>query len=86
MKRWPKKLKFSKRPLVLVEWVDSAYSIGWHWMDGAPSIKKCQSVGWVSGKSRDAITITANLTIEETPQRCCDITIPIRAVTQIHLL
>lgn len=80
------KIDFSKCPLVLVEWVDSAYSLGWHWSDGTPTVKHCQSVGWVQKRSRDAITLTANLTMEESPQRCCEITIPVCAIKKIHRL
>ena len=75
-------------PLVIVEWVDSAYSIGWltHHDDAEPQIKKCCSVGWVRRRTKEAITLTANLTLEDNPHRCCEISIPTKAVLRIHEL
>lgn len=75
-------------PLVLIEWVDSSYSVGW--LTGAdadePKIKQCCSVGWLRKQSKEAVVLTANMTMEDDPQRCCEITIPRRAIRKIHRL
>lgn len=74
--------------LVIVEWVDSAYALGWLTSrdEDEPQLKKCKSVGWVRRQTKDMITLTSNTTIEEYPQRCCEISIPLAAVTRVHLL
>lgn len=92
--RMPMKKKKTKIPqrliekcaLVLIEWVDSSYALGWQTGDGEPQLKRCSSVGWIRKASEDAITLTANMTIEEPPQRCCEITIPRCAIRRVHKL
>lgn len=76
----------SKCPLVLVEWVDSSYSLGWQHDNELPSIKKCCSVGWLRSKTKDAVVLSANITMETNPHRCCEITIPTCSITKVHKL
>lgn len=80
------KVKLSGCPLVLIEWVDSCYSPGWQFDDDEPSVKECLSVGWLRRKTEQAVVLTANITMEENPHRCCEITIPTCSIRRIHKL
>lgn len=75
-------------PLVIVEWVDSSYALGWLTNSDAdePKLKQCCSVGWVRRDTKEALVLTANMTLEETPHRCCEIIIPRAAVRAVHRL
>ena len=85
LQRMVRRLMFG---LVLVEWIDSAYSLGWLTEADTeePKLKRCCSVGWLRKETQDSVTLTANLTMEENPHRCCEITIPKRAVQRMHRL
>ena len=78
----------NKCPLVLVEWVDSSYALGWLTSEdeAEPQLKQCCSVGWMRRDTKEAITLTANMTMEENPHRCCEIVIPKGAVRAVHRL
>lgn len=77
-----------KCPLVMVEWLDSSYALGWLTEADAeePKVKQCCSVGWLRRRTTEAIVLTANMTMEENPHRCCEITIPRCAIQRIHRL
>lgn len=75
-------------PLVLVEWVDSSYSLGWltEADTDEPKLKKCCSVGWLRKQTKEAVILTANMTMEENAHRCCEITIPRCAIQRLRRL
>ncbi len=75
-------------PLVIVEWLDSSYALGWLTQQDTdePKLKRCCSVGWIRRDTPEALTLTANLTMEDNPHRCCEIIIPKCAVQKVHRL
>jgi len=84
----PAQRTLSGCPLVIVEWVDSSYAPGWLTSadDDEPKLKRCCSVGWVRRDTAEALILTANMTLDENPHRCCEITIPKCAVRAVHRL
>lgn len=72
--------------LVLVEWEDSHHRPGWTSDEANPKPLPCRSVGWLVAQNASAITLSANVSVEETPQRCGDMTIPRRCIVRITKL
>ena len=72
--------------LVLIEWEDSHHRPGWTTETPAPEPLICKSVGWLVGSTKDAKVIAANMTQEDNPQRCGDMTIPKRCIRRIKKL
>ena len=72
--------------LVLIEWLDSHYTQGWH--ANAPNEEPllCRSVGWLLYDGEKAKTIAAHITEEETPQRTGEMTIPSVAIIRMDVL
>ena len=62
--------------LVAVEWVDSHISSGWtcEKVDAQP--QTCVSVGWVLAESKEALSVSPHISIEDEPQRNGTMTIP----------
>lgn len=76
-----------KRPhLVLIEWEDSHHRPGWTADAAEPEPLICRSVGWLVGSTKEAKTLAANITQEDNPQRCGDMTIPARSIRKIKRL
>jgi hypothetical protein len=76
----------ARRRLVLIEWVDSHRTEGWHVDDPATEPVLCRSVGWLVHDGGAAKTIAAHLTVEEPPQRCGEMTIPTCSIREIRTL
>lgn len=76
----------SKHKLVLIEWLDSHRSDGWH--GGEPDTRplRCRSVGWLIHDGEHAKTIAPHVTDEESPQRCGEMTIPACSVLKMRTL
>lgn len=70
-------------PLVCVRWVDSHYRPGWDTADAASAPVECVSIGWLIHNGKASKTLSANISREDCPQRCGDITIPSRAILEI---
>jgi hypothetical protein len=50
--------------LVLIEWQDSRQpSPGWQWLDDFElgEVVMCQTVGWVVGRSKEALAVAQNI-------------------------
>lgn len=80
--------KTMKTPaLVLVEWLDSHYNPGWTTepLDN-PKPVLCRSVGWLTKETGEAKVISSHMTDESEPQRCGDMTIPLKAIVKIRKL
>ena len=75
-----------KKRLVLIEWLDSHRSDGWHTDDPATKPVHCRSVGWLVYDGKDAKTVAPHMTNENTPQRCGEMTIPTVAILRIKEL
>lgn len=73
-------------PLVLIKWVDSHYRPGWSTEESSDQPVTIESIGWLIGESKDAKTLAPNISNEECPQRCGDMTIPSRAVLEMKFL
>lgn len=69
--------------LVLVEWLDSHYRPGWTTDETLPEPVTCRSAGWIVGENPQGLVLASNVSIEATPQRCGDITIPKRSIVSI---
>ena len=72
--------------LVYVKWVDSHFRPGWASEAPEGKLMYCHSVGWLIKDDKNVKVLSANITKEDCPQRCCDITIPTRAIIQIKPL
>lgn len=72
--------------LVFAIWLDSNYATSWSSEKPENNILICHSVGWVSALSKDSITLTANKTMEDKPQRLGDISIPLCSIQRLCLL
>jgi hypothetical protein len=70
-------------PLVCVRWVDSHYRPGWDTSESASDPVECVSIGWLIHNGKTAKTLSANISREDCPQRCGDMTIPSRAILEI---
>lgn len=75
-----------KLRLVMIEWLDSHRTEGWHDDDPSENPLTCRSVGWLVYDGKDAKTVAPHMTDEEVPQRCGEMTIPSRAVLKIRTL
>lgn len=73
-------------PFVLIEWVDSHYRSGWTTQVAETKPLACLSAGWLVYDGAEAKTLSANVSCENDPQRCGDITIPARAIVRIEAL
>lgn len=54
----------ANKPLVLIEWVDSAQPThGWSWLEDHPwtGVVKCQSVGWLVHEDEEVKALAPNL-------------------------
>lgn len=73
-----------KRPLVLVDWLDSHIRAGWRddHDEGQPAV--CRSVGWLVAKDRRRITLVQSLA--NNGEAADSITIPRAAVTRMRTL
>ena len=73
--------------LVLIEWLDSSGSDGWHYKSAARGAKALHiaSVGWIIGESADAVWIAPHLeeSDPDDPQMRGDLRIPRAAVKSI---
>lgn len=72
--------------LVLIEWVDSHRTEGWHQDDPATEPILCRSVGWLIHDGKAAKTIAAHVTEEGPPQRCGEMTIPGCSIRKVQVL
>jgi hypothetical protein len=74
--------------LVLIEWLDSHRTDGWHHDEPATEGKLCRSVGWLIHDGEDAKTIAAHIADEDCspPQRAGEMTIPTCSVKRIKRL
>ena len=70
----------------MVQWSDSHYRPGWD--NGDVSVKEtiCMSMGWLVGESKDVIVLAANITDEDGPQRCGEMTIPRKSILKMNSL
>ena len=73
-------------PLVLIEWLDSHYSPGWHTGKPPKRALTCLSAGWLIHDGKHAKTIAASVTCENNPQRNGEITIPVESIVSIKKL
>lgn len=73
--------------LVLVEWVDSAHSSGWHILDEISKLDslQCRSVGWVLTDTKEQITLISSIA-SDPDQACGSMVIPRRAITKLTTL
>lgn len=69
--------------LVVVRWVDSHKTDGWQVKQADCKALEIVSVGWIIAKSKDAITIAAHKSEEETQQYCNAMTIPRKSIIVI---
>ena len=72
--------------LVLIEWLDSHQQARWTSDEPAKEPLVCRSVGWLVHDGEKAKTLAAHLTVEATPQRAGEMTIPTCAITKIRSL
>jgi hypothetical protein len=72
--------------LVLIEWEDSHHRPGWTTSQPETKPLICKSVGWLVSESKEAKVLSANMTDEEDPQRCGDMTIPQRCIRRVKRL
>ena len=86
------KIKANIGDAVLVEWEDS-YGCSSVWQEiptrGEPYVLTCQSVGWITAKSKKCIVIVPHLAQNgdvQIKQGCGDMTIPTATVLQITRL
>jgi hypothetical protein len=68
---------------VAVEWVDSHCRSGWCRGEVEAHQLRCQSLGWVVAETRDVLVLAANITDEDEPQRCGEMTIPKTAILNL---
>lgn len=73
-----------KKRLVLIEWLDSQRTDGWHTDKPATKPLRCLSAGWLMYDGKEAKTIAAHISDEESPQRSGEMTIPARAILSIR--
>jgi hypothetical protein len=73
-------------PLVLVDWLDSSIAPRWTTETPASEALKCRTVGWLVHDGKDVKTLAASVTIEDSPQRCCQMTIPAGAILNMRVL
>ena len=66
--------------MVAIEWEDSHYRSGWTTEAAETLPLKCLSVGWLVEDGESAKVLSANMTSENRPQRCGDMTIPTAAI------
>lgn len=76
----------AKRKLVLIEWLDSHRTEGWHVDDPATEPILCRSVGWLLHDGKGAKTIAGHITDQEPPQRCGEMTIPACCIRKMRTL
>lgn len=80
-----KKTKFP--PLVVIDWVDSFSHDPWTYdVQMEEEDKRCRTVGWLVWDGKDSKTIASSITYETPPQKCLQMTIPIRAITKLKVL
>ena len=72
--------------VVWVVWEDSHQRGGWTVDDPQCHPLKCKSVGFLVSENADAVTLSANISIEDNQQRCGDMTIPRRAILKMKRL
>ena len=70
----------------MVEWIDSHHRPGWTTRSPVKCPVTCYSVGWLVHDGKKAKVLCSNLTDEESPQRCGDMTIPATAIISIEKL
>lgn len=73
-------------PLVLIEWMDSHQSTGWTAEDPDTEPLICRSVGWLVHDGARAKTVAAHMTVQDSPQRTGEMTIPTCAILKISFL
>jgi len=69
--------------LVLIEWEDSHHRPGWTTEAASGKPLVCRSVGWLIADTKTAKVLSANITEEDEPQRCGDMTIPQRCILRV---
>ena len=73
--------------LVLVQWVDSAQTIRWTYLDEIRETPlQCASAGWIVKKTKEALTIAPHVSAEQDKsphQGCGSMTIPMKAISKI---
>lgn len=72
--------------LVIVEWVDSHITPTWTREPASEKALRCKSVGWLVNDGDDAKTLAGSMSVEDAPQRCCQITIPAAAIVKMRTL
>ncbi len=72
--------------LVLIEWLDSHQGMRWTNDETASEPLLCRSVGWRVYYGDTAKSVAAHMTVEDTPQRPGEMTIPACAITKIKSL
>jgi hypothetical protein len=76
--------------LVLIEWTDSARSPStWERVSNITASAaplRCRSVGWLVKETKAAKVIVPHLSIEDDPQGCGDMTIPVEAIISVRTL
>mgnify|MGYP001606881071 FL=1 len=75
-----------KPRLIMIEWLDSHHTEGWHSESPATKPLTCRSVGWLVYDGEHAKIIAPHMTDEEVAQRCGEMTIPSRSVIRIRSL
>lgn len=80
---WCKIRQMKVNKLVMVTWVDSHRQDGWtsDAVEAKPVV--CRSVGWLTGSTKEAKTITPHMSQEDNPQRCGCMTIPVRSILKL---
>ena len=71
--------------LGLIEWIDSATSIGWGKSSDSATPSYCRSVGWIIRKDKNFIVIAPHVD-KDSGLVCGDMAIPIKAIIKTKVL
>lgn len=74
--------------LVLIDWEDSRQpTSGWQWLEDFElgEVVRCKSVGWIVGKSKDAVALAQNIG-DDFSQASGIIRIPTRCIVKTTTL
>lgn len=79
--------KLAKRPAAYhVSWLDSITSHGWSKLSDAELDLRCETVGFVIKRSKDALVLTSSLCWSATSPYDCPQSIPRRAILKMTKL
>lgn len=72
--------------VVLVDWVDSHRTDGWHRGGADSSPLLCRTATLLGAASDGAVVVAGSWSTEAEPQRCCEMTIPTKALIAMRAL